>query len=314
MIHACFAGCDISARWLDLCFLTARGLVHARLGNDAEGVAELVEQCHRADVVLMVLEASGGYEARLLDGLWEADLALALVPAQRVRYFARADGELAKTDRIDALILAQYGARMQPATTPPVSKDRRLLRGLVDRRRVLVRQRAAERKRKTQAILSAISASIERIIAVLDAEIKALEIAIKNGIAACRSQADKARRMQSLPGIGPITSAVLLAHLPEIGHLRPGQIAALAGVAPHVRDSGKWRGKRFCSGGRKPLRDAMFMAATSAAFHTDTIFAAKYRNLVDNGKPHKVAITAIMRKMLITLNAMIREQKDFTTK
>ncbi len=311
MIHTCFAGCDISSRWLDLCVLRGREADISRFANDAPGIAALLEALSDTGADLVVFEASGGYEQALLEALWSAGQPVARVPAQRVRHFARADGQLAKTDAIDARILAEYAARMRPDPTPPGDEKQRILRALVARRRVLVEARVAERTRAKKAPVAPVRASIERCLQLLQAEIAGLEDDIRAAISACREAAGKLRRMQSLPGIGPTTAAVLLAEMPELGRLAPGQAAALAGLAPHARDSGAWRGRRFIGGGRKPVRNALFMAATSAVFHTNSRFAASYQRLRKAGKPHKVALVAVMRKMLITLNAMVRDDTSF---
>ena len=307
MIQTCFAGCDISSRRLDLCILTAGRSRASLYDNTAAGIDELIAELRRAEVALVVVEPSGGYERPLLEALQEADLAVALVPAQRVRHFARAQGQLAKSDAIDARVLAEYGARMRPDPTPRMDKNLSLLRGLVARRRQLVEARKAEKTRAPKARLPAVRASIERHLRHLTEEIAAIEREIRAAIAASPVIAARARQMQSLPGIGPATAHVLLAEMPELGRLASGQTAALAGLAPHARDSGRWRGKRFISGGRKPVRDALYMAATSAAFHSTSRFAAFYRRLRNTGKPHKVALVAVMRKMIVTLNAMMRQ-------
>ena len=311
MIHTCFAGCDISSRRLDLCILDPDGTRASRHDNTAAGIHGLITELWRAEVALVVVEPSGGYERPLLETLQAAGIPVALVPAQRVRHFARAQGQLAKSDAIDARILAEYGARMRPDPTPRRDENLSLLRGLVARRRQLVEARKAEKTRAPKARLPAVRASIERHLRHLAEEIAAIEREIRALITACRAIAARARQMQSLPGIGPATASVLLAEMPELGRLAPGQAAALAGLAPHARDSGRWRGKRFISGGRKPVRDALYMAATSAAFHTKSRFAAFYRRLRDAGKPHKVALVAVMRKMIVTLNAMMRQNTTY---
>ena len=311
MIQTCFAGCDISSRRLDLCILAADETQMSRHDNSASGIAGLIETLREQAAVLVVIEPSGGYEQPLLEALWAAGLPVALVPAGRIRHFARAAGQMAKTDGLDARILAEYGARMRPAPTPGRSESQRLLKALVARRRVLVESRKAERQRIGKAAMPQLRASVERIEAALGAEIAALETEIRRIVAATRGTRNKARRLLTCPGIGPATAAVLLADLPELGRLRGTEIAALAGVAPHPRDSGTWRGLRFISGGRKQVRDAMFMAATSAALCSKSHFAAHYKTLRARGKPHKVALIAIVRKMLVTLNAMLRDKTMF---
>jgi len=313
MIQACFAGCDISSRWLDLCILGTGGPRLVRHDNTADGIAGLVGQLRAQAVSLLVIEPSGGYERALLEALWAEGLPVALVPALRVRQFARARGRPAKTDRLDARLMAEYGARMRPDPTPAPDENRLVLRALVDRRRTLVETRKAERQRIARASRPRVLASLQRIVAALDAEIAALEAEIRALVAAARALRERARRLLSCPGIGPATAAVLLAELPELGRVRGTEIAALAGVAPHPRDSGARRGTRFISGGRKPVRDAMFMAATSAALCSTSHFADHYTRLRDRGKPHKVALIAIVRKILVTLNAMLRDNQNFKT-
>lgn len=311
MIATCGAGCDVSSRWLDLCILLPGGVETGRFGNDAAGHAAVVSALRAAGAALVVIEASGGYETGILAALWAAGQGVALVPAQRVRHFARADGQLAKTDRIDAQVLALYAGRMQPAPTPPSSESHRLLRGLVARRRTLVVMRADEAKRLHQTALHPVQASIAAHIATLTAAITGLTTDIRQVIAALREVAAREALLRSMPGVGPGTAAVLLAELPELGQLSKGQIAALAGLAPHPRQSGAWKGRSFISGGRKPVRDALFMAATSAVFRTRTRFAIQYQTLRNAGKPHKLALVAVMRKMLVTLNAMVAQNQTF---
>jgi len=217
MIQACFAGCDISSRWLDLCILGTGGPRLVRHDNTADGIAGLVGQLRAQAVSLLVIEPSGGYERALLEALWAEGLPVALVPALRVRQFARARGRPAKTDRLDARLMAEYGARMRPDPTPAPDENRLVLRALVDRRRTLVETRKAERQRIARASRPRVLASLQRIVAALDAEIAALEAEIRALVAAARALRERARRLLSCPGIGPATAAVLLAQLPELG-------------------------------------------------------------------------------------------------
>lgn len=312
MIATCVAGCDISSRWLDLCILVDDGPQVARFGNDVAGRAGVVAALGAAGAALVVIEASGGYEAGIPAALWAAGQAVALVPAGRVRHFARADGQLARTDRIDAHVLALFAARMRPPPTAPVKESHSILRALVARRRVLVTTRADEMKRMRPCALPRVQASAAAHVAWLAVEIAALGIEIRAAIGACRDSTARDRLLRSLPGIGPATAAVPLAELPEPGRIGPGQIAALAGLAPHPRQSGGWRGKSFISGGRKAVRDALYMAATSAVFKSKTRFADICKRLRNAGKPHKPALVAVMRKMRVTLNAMLRQNQNFT--
>ena len=313
MIHACFAGCDVSAHWLDLCILSPEGSAKARFANDAAGQADLAERLRSEGAPLLVLEASGGCEAGLMSVLWAAGLPLALVEAGRVRAFARALAEHAKTDRIDARIIARFAAATGPEPTPPPCEITRDLRALVARRRVLVEIRADERKRRHRTPGGAVRASIDAHIAALSTEIARFEVDIAALIAQHPPLRDKACLMRSMPGIGPATVAVLLAELPQLGAASASQLAALAGLAPFARESGAWRGRRSCKGGRKPPRDALFMAATSAVFHSQNTFRDRYERFIAAGKPHKVALIAVMRKMLVTLNAMLKSKTKYAT-
>lgn len=311
MIHACYAGCDISAQWLDLYIETAGQPVSARFDNSPDGYAALVTLLRQTPGAALVLEASGGYEAGLLNAMWLAGLPVARVEAGRVRAFAAALAQRAKTDRIDAQVIARFGAATRPEPTPAPEKILHDLRALVSRRRSLVAMRADERRRLAQTTAPLVRASIERHIAQLDTEIAAFENRIAQLVQSSAGMREKAAVMRSMPGIGPATIAVLLAELPQLGHATGREIASLAGLAPFSRDSGKWRGRRFCSGGRKPPRDALYMAATSAAFHASGPFKDYFKRLRNAGKPHKVALVALMRKMLVTLNAMIKNKQSF---
>lgn len=313
MIHACHAGCDISKLWLDIFILDASGarVAEGRYPNDTSGHAIILGRLAGAGAVLLVIEAPGGTEQGLLRAAWAAGRQVALVPAQRVRSFARSLGQQAKTDRIDARVLALYAQRVQPVPTPPSDENHRLLRALVARRRVLVAIRADERKRLLQAACAPVTQSITALDAVLCAEIKGLEAQIKARVQTHRDLCAQARRLQTMPGIGPTTAATLLAEMPEPGQVTSGQIAALAGLAPFTRQSGQWRGKSWISGGRKPVRDVLFMAATACVFRSDCQFATFYKALRARAKPHKLALIATMRKMLTTLNAMARNESDF---
>ena len=285
-------------------------------GRDA-----VVSALRDAGVALVVIEASGGYAAGLLAALWQAGLAGGVgrrgwlwrwSRRGRMRHFARADGQLANTGRIDAQVLALFARRMRPASTPPIAESRIVLRGLVARRRVLVATRADEMKRLRQSALPRIQTSVADHIGWPGAEIAGLATEIRAAIRSCRDNAAREGPLRSLPGIGPHTAAVLLAELPELGILGPRQIAALAGLAPHPRQSGAWKGRSFISGGRKPVRDALCMAAPSAVFRSTARFADIYQRLRKAGKPHKLALGAVMRKMLVTLNAMLSHNQAFT--
>lgn len=307
----CHVGCDVSLDALDLCTLSSGRAVATRIANSPQAIATLVCELAARSGVLVVLEASGGYEAALLEALWQAEIPVARVDPRRVRRFAEAQGEKAKTDRVDARVLAEFGLRMTPEPTPDPGQGTRHLKALLTRRRSLAERRKAEACQLKQARFADLREMALDEIARLKAMISALDRRIAQLVAAQPALADRAARLRSVPGIGPVTAAVCLASLAELGRLGRAQVASLTGVAPFARESGTWRGTRRCRGGRKELRDTLWMAATSAALHTSSRFATFYRRLRTAGKPHKLAITAVIRKLVVTLNAIVRDNTVF---
>ena len=306
-----FAGCDISRDGLDICLLQGDSERHFSLPNTPQGHAMLLEKLAGTSPELVVLEASGGYESALYEALQGAGVPVARRLPQRVRQFAYAGGQLAKTDRIDAYILALFGQRMRPAPSLDEPAGQRYIKALTTRRRALLTRRIAEKCQLKQAAFEDIRAMIRHALTRLEADIRALDAQINALIEADTAWRNRARRLTSLPGIGAVTSAAMIAGLPELGRVTRGEIAALVGVAPFARQSGRWRGKRVCRGGQKDLRNTLYMAALSATRAKRTPFSALYQRLVDAGKPPKLAITAVMRKMVVTLNAMERDQKFY---
>jgi transposase len=307
IIEPCFVGCDVSLNMLDVCLLEGAQRCRFRVANDAAGIAELIARLGPLAPALLAVEATGGYEADLLEAVWAAGIPVARVLPVRVRQFARADGRLAKTDRIDAAVLADFARRMRPDPTPPVPEPLGYLRALIARRQTLVERRKAEANQLHRVRFPDLRAMIVEAMARLEAEIAALEAGIEALIAADPARAALARRLRSVPGVGRVTAAVLIARLPELGRLTRAEIAALVGVAPYARDSADRHGRRRCSGGRGDVRRALFMAAMSAATRTSSRFAATYARLVAAGKPHKLALTAVLRKLAVTLNAIVRD-------
>jgi len=234
-----------------------------------------------------------------------AGLPIRIVNPRQVRDFARATGRLAKTDPLDAVILAHYAAAMQPELRPLPTADTQALNALFTRRKQVVALLVAEGNRRRGAD-PVVQGSLERVLALLAAERDALETAISQRIAADPTWRAKARILRSVPGIGPIATAAILAALPELGTIDRRQLAALAGVAPFNRDSGKKRGKAETWGGRAAARAALYMATLSASQHNAVIHAF-YQRLIANHKPAKVALIACERKLLTMLNAMVRD-------
>ena len=277
--------------------------------NDPEGRVGLSDWVAAQAPQLVVVEASGGYEAALVSELVSRGIAVALVNPTRVRAFARAEGVLAKTDKIDAGVIARFGATMKPQARARRDDTQVELNEKVTRRRQLVLMATAEKNRLTTAS-PAMQAHISSHLAWLQAEVEALEEQISQAISANPEWTETVNRVDSVPGIGFITAATLVADLPELGHLNRQKIAALVGVAPFNHDSGKQRGKRRIFGGRTSVRSVLYMATLSAIRHNPVI-KEFYQRLLDKGKLKKVAITACMRKLLVILNTMVKSGQDW---
>lgn len=280
--------------------------------NTAEGCQMLGEWLAGEEPHLVVLEASGGYEASLVSELVEREVCVAVVNPTRVRAFAKAEGILAKTDKIDARVIARFGSLMRPKAQARRSPDQLELKQWLTRRRQLVEIMSGEKNRRSTAP-AGILADINRHILWLQGELDALEQAICQAIATNPTWAELDRRLQTTPGVGPITAATLIADLPELGDLNRQQVAALAGLAPFNRDSGKKQGKRRIFGGRADVRGVLYMATLSAIRHNPVI-KQFYQHLLNQGKLKLVALTACMRKLLVILNAMLKSQQDWDNK
>lgn len=267
---------------------------------------------HQCTRLLCVLEPTGGYEQAWIEGLGMAKIPTALVPANRVRAHARASGQLAKTDSIDAKILADYGRLHRPRALPPPDRARALLRDLIERREQLVTQKTAENLRLQKARTSLARESHQRLLAFLEGELKTLEDQVDAHVESHPHLHSLVRLLKSAPGIGTFNACAVVAHLPELGTISPKEIAALAGVAPLNRDSGTQRGKRTIYGGRSSVRKTLFFAVISGlGCKADQPFKVFYRRLRDAGKPHKLATIAAARKLLTVLNAMARTNTPF---
>lgn len=299
-------GIDVSKQYLDI-FDEASG-VPERIANATQAITQLVARW-RCDA-LVVFEATGVYDLELREALRQAGVRFARINPARARDFARASGQLAKTDPIDARMLAAFGRAMQPATEQVATPARNALARLAKRRDQLVLMRAMEKNRRSEADDRAMAERIGRFIELLDGEIEEIEADIRALIKAEQEISDDAQLMRSLPGIGPVACMQLIAQMPELGQVGPKQIAALAGLAPFNVDSGTYRGKRKIGGGRKRVRDALYMAALNAVRRADP-FKAFYARLRLAGKPAKVALIAVARKLLTVLNAMMRDRKPY---
>ncbi len=300
-------GIDVGKEKLDV------GLVSEKKvrvwANDEAGRAELGDWVLAQNASLVVVEASGGYEAALVSELVGRGQEVALVNPTRVRAFARAEGILAKTDKIDARVIARFGATMKPQARARQDEVQVTLNEQITRRRQLVLILTSEKNRLHTASPE-MQAHIANHIAWLETDIRGLEAQISQAINANPAWAATANRVDSVPGIGFITAATLVADLPELGQLNRQKIAALVGVAPFNHDSGKQRGKRRIFGGRTSVRAVLYMATLSAIRHNPVI-KEFYQRLLDKGKLKKVALTACMRKLLVILNTMIKSGQDW---
>ena len=275
--------------------------------NDGPGISRLVERLKGLHPARLVVEASGGQEALLVAELYAAGLPVALIKPRRAREFAKALGWLAKTDRIDARLLAHFAAAVQPALTHWPEADAQHLADLVTRRRQIVSLRTAEHNRLSTGSPT-LHQRIRKHLDWLEEELTALNAELYDFIRQHAQWRDNADRLDGVPGIGPVTAATLVADLPELGQLSAKRIAALVGVAPFNHDSGRHRGKRRIQGGRFSVRGVLYMATLSAT-RCNPIIRRFYERLLAAGKEKKVALTACMHKLLTILNAMMRDQQ-----
>jgi transposase len=302
-----FVGIAVAKEKLDLAVLGESRV--SQISNDRVGIANLVSQMLERGPALIVVEATGGYQRAVVLGLFEAGLPVALVNPLRVRQYARACGKLAKTDRIDAWLLAEFGKQVQPRRFEAQSEAGRYLEALLVRRKQLEAMLKAE-KNRLRTVHQALRTSIETMLGYLKAEMKQLEAEVRKYMNAQECWKEQKEILASAPGVGIVTTATLLAELPELGKLDRKKIAALVGVAPMNFDSGKKRGYRKTKGGRADVRSVLYMA-TLVATRYNPVIKAQYEHLVTRGKLKKVALTACMRKFLTILNAMMRDQQPF---
>ena len=303
-----FIGIDVAKDRLD---------VHTRPGGevfavarDSNGLAMLVERLQRLAPALVALEATGGYETVVASALGAAQLPLAVVNPRQIRDFARATGKLAKTDRIDAAAIAHFAEAVRPPARPLADAEARALGELVARRRQVIEMIIAERHRRRMASQRRVIRAIERHLALLQAELSELEGDIDDAIRKSPAWQADADLLVSVPGVGKVTLRTLIAELPELGHLNRRKIAALVGVAPINRDSGTLRGRRTIAGGRPAVRTALYMAALVAS-RANPVIAAYYAKLRAAGKTGKQALVACMRRLVVILNAILRDHKPW---
>lgn len=303
-----FIGVDVSKDRLDVHVLPQNEAFS--VARDAEGVEQLTKRLVGLAPTLIVLEATGGFEQVVAAALVGAALPVVVMNPRYIRDFARAMGRLAKTDRIDAEVIALFGERVRPPIRPVPDAQARMLDELVTRRRQVIEMIVAEGNRLKRARIKRLQKRIARHCKLLQAELTEIEHDLDDTIRGTPVWRETDELLQSVPGIGPAVARTLIAELPELGSLDRRKIAALVGVAPFNRDSGKWRGRRMVSGGRSGVRAALYMSALVASRYNKTI-KIFYQRLRAAGKPPKVALVACMRKLLTILNAIVREQKPW---
>lgn len=298
-----YVGLDVAKLSLQL---HLAGRFHA-LANDAKGHAQLLKLLRPHPGAQVICEATGGYEQPVVQALQAADLPVSIVEASRVRYFARAQGQRAKTDPIDAAVLTDYGTAFKPALTPGLSAQQQQLAALSQRRRQLIHSRTIETNRAEHYTDSFCRRQHRQLQKLLEKQIDQCDQAITALIAADADLARKTKRLEAIPGVGPVVAATVLAEMPELGKLNPQTAAALAGVAPYNCDSGQLKGRRHISGGRGIVRCALYMATLSAVRH-DRILKAFYARLLTAGKKPLVAMTACMRKLMVLMNHLLKNE------
>lgn len=303
-----FAGIDVSKQHLDVS-LRGHGTREWRVRNDDTGIGALVKDLAEHKPSLTVLEATAGIETHLVAALVTAGVPVAVVNPRQVRDFAKATGELAKTDKIDARVLALFAERIRPEVRALPDEQTRQLDALMTRRRQMVDIRTAERNRLHQAT-AVVRASLAEHIAWLDARIAEVDTELRRRIEESSIWREKDRLLQSTPGIGPTTSVSLLAGVPELGKLNRQKVSKLVGVAPLNRDSGALRGRRSIWGGRADVRSVLYMAVLSAVRYNPVI-RDFYNRLIARGKLKKVALVACMRKLLSIVNRMLQDNTSW---
>src|ERR1700709_404270 len=305
-----YVGIDVSKDRLDVHVLPQDEAFSVE--RNGKGLAQLVERLKSFAPSLVAVEATGGFESTTAAAVAGAGLPLAGVNPAQVRHYAQALGKRAKTDPIDALVIARFAADVRPQARPLPDEMTQLLADLVARRRQIVEMLQAERQRDKRVTVRRLKKSIARLIAALEKELADLDHDIDDAVRSSPAWREKEDLLASVPGVGSVTASTLIAELPELGTLDRKQIAALAGLAPYTPHSGKLKGHSTIGGGRKQVCKALFMAAMVAARHNPVLKAFRDR-LVAAGKPKKVAIIAVARKLLTILNAILRDKTPWQT-
>jgi transposase len=310
-----YAGIDVSKGRLDVVFVRRDEAVDHDAAfdvpNDVAGIDELVARLEEERPALVVLEATGGFERAVLAALAAAKLTVAVVNPRQARDFARATGRLAKTDRIDAEVLARFAEAVRPTPRPLRDEEAQAFGAILARRRQIVEMLTAEKNRLGSASTKPVAERIKAHVKWLEKELACIEGDLDETIRENPALRENDALLRSVPGVGPVLSRTLLAELPELGTLTHKQLAALVGVAPLNRDSGTFKGKRAVWGGRAGVRAALYMSALVATRHNPTV-KEFYERLVAAGKPKKVALVACMRKLLTILNAVFKHRTPWS--
>ena len=300
-------GVDVGKWLLDVCIYEKQ--IHWQDGNTPDGIKRILKRLAYYQVERLVMEATGRYQLSLAAAAYEQAIPVCIIKPLSIRRYAGAIEQLAKTDKIDAHVIAEFAAVVQPQPTPEINGNLRIIKGLLSRRRQVMEMRTKEMNR-IQVMGKAFEVSCRRIIKCLETEIMRIEKMLDQHVQRQSEWAERKAILMSAPGVGDTLAFTLLADLPELGTLNNKQVASLVGVAPINRDSGRSRGKRRIQGGRACVRTILYMATLSAT-QCNPIIKSFYRQLVDNGKHKKVALTACMRKFITMLNAMVRDQSEW---
>jgi transposase len=302
-------GVDISKNQLDISIYPEG--VAARFANNPEGHRQLVKWLAKFKIERVTFEATGPYHRAFERALDKAGLPLAKVNPRQARRFAQSTGKLAKTDRIDAAMLARMGALLRPDVKRPKSEALDALSELLNARRALIKQQTATSNHRKTLTLTLLKRQADRRLKQIGNQIASIDKECQAIINATTGLARRLEILMSIPGIGEISAVAMIIEMPELGSMDCKQVASLAGLAPVARQSGNWRGKSFIQGGRRHLRHALYMPAMMAS-RCNAPLKEKYRTMRDAGKPFKIAITAIMRKLIVLANALIRDDRNWT--
>ena len=297
-------GVDVGKLMLDVHIYEKN--LHWQDENTPKGINRILKRLAYYRVKRLVMEATGRYQLALAAAAYQKSLPVCIVKPLSIRRYAGAVDQLAKTDKIDARVIAEYAALLQPDPTPKVGRNLRIIKDLLTRRKQVIEMRTQELNR-LQIMGQMLESSCRRVLRCLDSEIRSIEKRLDRVVQQQAEWSEKRTLLLSAPGVGDTLTYTLLADLPELGTLTRKQVAALVGVAPINRDSGRLRGKRRIKGGRAGVRTTLYMATLSAT-QCNPVIRAFYRQLVDQGKHKKVALTACMRKFITMLNAMVRDQ------